>query len=191
MTDQDPEQPGEPAAVPPEPAPVPPEPVATPADPQAVVGADLGVRFLARLIDGILLWIVMLVVIVPITFAIFSGGSGFASAFGGTFSAGGLIAGAIWAAIIIGYFAFLESSRGQTVGKMVMKLKTEGPNGENPTLEEAIKRNLFYALGIIPIIGGLAELGAIIYISITINSSPTHTGWHDTYAGGTRVVKIG
>ena len=139
-----------------------------------------------------LLWVVFMVIIVPIVVvALFSGSFGFGGAFGGGFSTGGFVAGIVWAAIVVGYFALMESSRGQTVGKMVMKLKTEGPNGENPTLEEAIKRNLFYALGIIPIIGGLAELGAIIYISITINSSPTHTGWHDTYAGGTRVVKIG
>lgn len=152
------------------------------------MSADLAPRFLARLIDGIILWVVLLVLIVPIAFAIFSGGVG--SAFGGGFSTGGLVAGVIWAAIIIGYFAFMESSRGQTVGKMVMKLKTEGPNGGNPTFEEAAKRSIWYALGIIPIIGVLAELAAIIYIAVTINQSPTNTGWHDTFAGGTRVVKI-
>lgn len=151
--------------------------------------ADLGPRFLARLIDFALLWVAYLVVIVPIVVvAIFSGSYG--AAIGG-FSLGGIVAGIIWAAVVVGYFAGMESSRGQTVGKMAMKLKTEGSDGGNPSLEMAIKRNIWIALNIIPIIGGLAELGAAIYIAVTINQSPTNTGWHDTFAGGTRVVTTG
>ncbi len=156
-----------------------------------VVAADLGPRALARLIDGVLLWVVFMVIIVPIVVvALFSGSFGFGAAFG-SFSTGGFVAGFVWAAIVVGYFALMESSRGQTVGKMVMKLKTQGPDGENPSLEMAIKRNLWLALGIIPIIGGLAELGAVIYIAVTISQSPTHTGWHDIFAGGTRVIETG
>ncbi len=156
-----------------------------------VVAADLGPRALARLIDGVLLWVVFMVIIVPIVVvALFSGSFGFGAAFG-SFSTGGFVAGIVWAAIVVGYFALMESSRGQTVGKMVMKLKTQGPDGENPSLEMAIKRNIWLALGIIPIIGGLAELGAVIYIAVTISQSPTHTGWHDTFAGGTRVIETG
>jgi len=148
--------------------------------------ADLGPRFLARLIDFALLWAVYMVVVVPIVvIAIFSGSYG--SAIGG-FGIGGFVAGVLLAAIVVGYFAVMESSRGQTIGKMVMKLKTEGPDGGNPSLEMAIKRNLWIALGVIPLIGGLAELAAAIYIAVTISQSPTHTGWHDTFAGGTRVV---
>ena len=151
--------------------------------------ADLGPRFLARLIDFALLWVVYMVVIVPIVvIAIFSGSYG--GAIGG-FGIGGFVAGVLLAAIVVGYFAVMESSRGQTIGKMVMKLKTEGPDGGNPSLEMAIKRNLWIALGVIPLIGGLAELAAAIYIAVTINQSPTNTGWHDTFAGGTRVVTTG
>ena len=113
------------------------------------------------------------------------------AAFGGGLTTGGFVAGLVWGAIVIGYFALMESTRGQTVGKMLMKLKTEGPDGENPSLEMAIKRNIWLALSIIPIIGGLAQLGAVIYIAVTISQSPTHTGWHDTFAGGTRVIKTG
>ena len=85
----------------------------------------------------------------------------------------------------------MESSGGQTVGKMMMRLKTEGPDGENPSLEMAIRRNLWIALGIIPVFGGLAALGAAIYIAVTISQSPARTGWHDTFAGGTRVIQTG
>lgn len=162
---------------------------ATPGVPVDGASADVGPRFLARLIDFALLWVIYMVVIVPIVvIAIFSGSYG--GAIGGL-GVGGFVAGVLLAAIIVGYFAVMESSRGQTVGKMVMKLKTEGPDGGNPSLEMAIKRNIWIALGIIPFIGGLAELAAAIYIAVTISQSPTNTGWHDTFAGGTRVVTTG
>lgn len=151
--------------------------------------ADLGPRVLARLIDSVLLWVVLFVVIVPIMIATSILGS-FGGAFGGSFSIGSLIFGILMAAIIIGYFAVMESQRGQTVGKMALGLKTVGPDGKNPTLEEAAKRSGWYALGIVPIIGGLLELGAAIYIMVTINQSPTKQGWHDKFAGGTSVIKI-
>ncbi len=156
------------------------------------VSADLGTRFLARLIDGILLAIVFMIIIVPIfVVAIFSGSAGFGGVFGGGLGLGNLVGSIIFAAVIIGYFAFLESSRGQTIGKMIMKLKTVGPDGENPTFEMAAKRNAWYALGIIPVLGGLAQFAVVIYIAITISQSDTNTGWHDTFAGGTRVIKTG
>ena len=49
----------------------------------------------------------------------------------------------IGVAIQMGYFVYLESSRGQTVGKMIMKLRTVAPDGGNPTVEEAARRNSF------------------------------------------------
>jgi len=150
--------------------------------------ADLGPRFLARLLDSVVLWAVLFIVVAPIMVALSILGS-FGGAFGG-FSFGSLVFGIVVAAAIIGYFAVMESQRGQTVGKMALGLKTVGPDGQNPTLEEAVKRNAWYALGIIPILGGLLELAAAIYIMVTINNSPTKTGWHDEFAGGTRVVKV-
>ena len=48
------------------------------------------------------------------------------------------LSGAIAAALYIGYFGYLESDRGQTIGKQVMKLKTVGPGGQsNPTMNQA------------------------------------------------------
>ncbi|MDK1017112.1 MAG: RDD family protein [Actinomycetota bacterium] len=154
------------------------------------VGAELLPRFLARLIDSVLLGIVFFVVIVPIFIVAIFGAATGVGGFGGGFGVAGLLTGILFAAIVVGYFALMESMRGQTVGKMIMKLKTQGPDGENPSLEMAIKRNIWYALGIIPVIGSIAQLGAVIYIAFTINQSETNTGWHDEFAGGTRVVKI-
>ena len=43
----------------------------------------------------------------------------------------------------------MESSRGQTLGKMVLKLRRSGPTGSNPTLEQALRRNIFYAANLL------------------------------------------
>lgn len=167
------------------PAPIPPETQV------AGVGApaDVATRFVARLIDHVLLGIVLFIIIVPFVIgAMFTNVGGFGGMFGG-FGTGSLISSIVTAVITIGYFAFMESNQGQTVGKMVMGLKTEGPSGGNPTMEEAIKRNGWYALAIVPWIGGLAQLAVAIYIAVTISGSTSNTGWHDDFAGGTRVVR--
>jgi uncharacterized RDD family membrane protein YckC len=145
---------------------------------------------LARLIDHILLAIVTSVIIVPLLIAsAFSGvGAGAGFGFGFDFGVGSLIASIVTAILTIAYFALMESNMGQTVGKMAMSLRTEGPGGGKPTLEQAVKRNAWYALAIIPFIGGLAQLAIIIYIAVTISQSVAKVGWHDTFAGGTRVV---
>jgi uncharacterized RDD family membrane protein YckC len=150
--------------------------------------ADLGPRILARLIDYLILGAVLLVISAFFVALSILGSVG--GVFGGGFGLGTLVFGIIEAAIVVGYFAVMESQRGQTVGKMVMGLETQGPNGGKPTTEEAVKRNAWNALNIIPILGGLLQLGASIYIMMTINQSPTKTGWHDQFAGGTKVIKI-
>lgn len=151
--------------------------------------ADLMTRVLARLIDAIILFIVNMVVVTTLVVgALFGGSAGF---FGG-FSLPGLIGSVISAAIYVGYFALLESNRGQTVGKMLMKVQVQGPDGQNPTMEQALKRNAWMALSIIPLLGGLLQLAAAIYIIVTINNNTqTRQGWHDEFAGGTKVIKIG
>ena len=160
-------------------------------------------RFLARLIDGVLLGIVY-VILFSIFVAIlvsdqtynfesgdYEGGSRFL--FGVVF---GLVAGAL----SLGYYAFMESSRGATIGKQVMKLKVVGPDGvSNPTLEQAAKRNIFTAapLGYVvpfvgPAIAGLAALVGEILIAVGINNDPVRRqAWHDSFAGGTQVLKVG
>jgi uncharacterized RDD family membrane protein YckC len=148
--------------------------------------ADLGPRILARLIDSILLWFVFSIVVIPLFIMLSLFGS-YGSMFG--FGFGGFLYAIITTALVVGYYTLMEAQMGQTVGKMVMGLRTEGPDGKNPTMEEAAKRNAWYVLGIIPLLGWLLELGAVIYIMITINQSPEREGWHDQFAGGTRVVK--
>lgn len=154
-------------------------------------------RFLARLIDHVLLGVVYAII-----YAVFSGIflTGFIHSFGEYFLFWTVTA-ILQAAIYLGYFAFMESNSGQTVGKMVLKLRTYGPDGvSKPTMEQAIKRNAYSALGLLSIIpfigwfflGWAVPLAAVIYIAITLNNDqPNHQGWHDKFAGGTRVMQVG
>lgn len=160
--------------------------------------ADLMTRFLARLIDYVLLAVFQVVVVGVIVVGVFMGAdtTGFGA---GASLASSVVTAILGAAVALGYFAFMESSRGQTIGKMALKLETRGAAGGKPTMEEAVKRNAFTAIGIIgviPILGWvlspLLSLAAIITIAVTINNNTaTRQGWHDQFAGGTSVIKIG
>lgn len=158
-------------------------------------------RFLAKIIDSAIVWI-------PSMILYFIGAIA-----GGVF---GWILGAIIsiiiAAAVMGYFVYLESNSGQTVGKQLLKLRVVGPDGGNPDLEQAFRRNIWLGftpaamiinafLGAIPILGfilGLlismaASIGgliAVIMIAVGINSDAVNRqAWHDKFAGGTRVIK--
>ena len=144
-------------------------------------------RFVARLIDGVIVGVAG--VIINIVLGIISN----------SWLLTGFVSAVVTAALYLGYFAYFESSRGQTIGKQVMKLKVFGPDHvSNATLEQAARRNIFTAFGIagiIPIIGGLlgglASLAAVILIAVNINSDPQRQHWFDKFAGGTQVIKIG
>ena len=161
--------------------------------------ADLLMRFLARLIDFILLGIVNGIIVSLLVAGALGLNGGNTYGFGrGVGYAAGAISAVISAVLYLGYFTLMESRKGQTVGKMLLKLQTQGPGGARPTTEQALRRNFWVALGIlgvIPVIGGLigslAELVIVIVIAVTINNSPVREGWHDKIAGGTRVVKLG
>jgi uncharacterized RDD family membrane protein YckC len=172
--------------VPPPPPPDQPYP-AQPAPPGVPRPGELLDRFLARLIDGVILG-VSFGVISGVIRAIFDGYLYW------------FLTAVIAAVAYLAYFTLLESSRGQTVGKQVLKLKVVGPDGVSlPTQEQALRRNIWTAFGIagvLPIIGsligGVASLVAVIMIAVGINGDPVNRqGWHDRFAGGTRVLKIG
>ena len=183
---------------PPQPPPPPPPPAPGPAGGQPVPGVprpgELLDRFLARLIDSVLLGIVF-GVLQAIFVGIFIAGSTSA----GEYVLAWLFISVINVVVTLGYFAFLESSNGATLGKQLLKLKVVGPDGvSNPTMEQALRRNSFYALYLAfiipfigPVIGGLGLLAAYIYIAVTINNDTVaRQGWHDKFAD-TRVLKIG
>jgi uncharacterized RDD family membrane protein YckC len=164
-------------------------PMGPPGMPMSGVGqpGNLGDRFVARFIDGLIVGVV--VVIFNFVLAVISN----------SWLLTGFISAVVTAALYLGYFAYFESSRGQTIGKQVMKLKVFGPDRvSNPTLEQAIRRNIYMGFGvlrIIPFIGGvlsgLAGIAAAIVIAVNINSDPQRQHWFDKFAGGTQVIKIG
>jgi uncharacterized RDD family membrane protein YckC len=154
-------------------------------------------RFLARLIDFVLLAVVETILISVLLVGTLMNRSVGLGGTGASYAANA-VSVVLTTIITLGYFAFLESSRGQTVGKMVMKLRTTGPDGQNPTMEQALRRNIFTAIGIIavvPLLGILSlplQLVAVILIAVGINNDTVNRqGWHDHFAGETRVWKIG
>lgn len=163
--------------------------------------AGLGIRFLARLIDFIILSVVVQLIdsiLLRGMFNLDSGdlGSNLGSNLGSVY-AYSAISGVITGAIYLAYFVLMESRTGQTLGKMLLKLRTEGPGGGLPSTEVALRRNFWVALGALAVIpfggaiGGLAELVIVIIIAVTISQSPVREGWHDRFAGGSRVVRTG
>jgi uncharacterized RDD family membrane protein YckC len=200
--------PGEPtppppaASTPPPPAPAapmnpgtypPPPPPAGATAPVGAVGAygpgqpgSLLDRFLARLIDFVIIGIVGVIIGIVL------------GAISNSWLLANLIDAVVTTVLYLGYFGYMESNRGQTIGKQIMKLRVQGPTGANPTMNEAIKRNIWLGaaiLGIVPILGqllgGLIELAAVILIAVNINSDPQRQHWFDKFAGGTKVIKIG
>ena len=172
-----------PPSYPPPPAgylPPPPNPYGAPggypSGPPAAWGGHpggLGARWGARLIDGLLLGIVA-----------------FLLSFFFDDSSRILVTGLFTGLLTFAYFVAMEVTQGRTLGKMALGLSVRGPGGApKPDLKQSAIRNAFTLLPIVPFIGGLLGVIAIVLIAVTINSSPTKQGKHDELAGGTQVIK--
>lgn len=137
--------------------------------------ANLGLRFLARLVDGALVGVVAVPLAVLAEEKI---------------ATIGWFAGIFYGLLGFAYFVAFETSRGRTPGKMLFGLRVRGPGGATaPTLRQSAIRNSFMLLIVIPLLGEVLTLVAILVIAATIQSSPTEEGQHDRFAGGTRVVR--
>ncbi|KUI37918.1 hypothetical protein AU197_09260 [Mycobacterium sp. IS-1590] len=130
-------------------------------------------RWLARIIDGILVgivsWLLALV----------------------TDSASNImVTGFFTGGLMFVYFLAFEAGMGSTPGKKILGLTVRGPGGAaKPSAAQAAIRNSWTLLPIIPFVGGLLGVIAIIVIAVTISGSPTKQGKHDELAGGTQVIK--
>jgi uncharacterized RDD family membrane protein YckC len=130
-------------------------------------------RFLARLIDGIIVGIVGYIVVFALQF-----------------QSNIIVTGLFTGLLTFVYFVAFEVTQGWTPGKKILGLSVHGPAGAaKPDARQSAIRNAFTLLSIIPFVGGLLAFIAIIVIAVTINSSPTKQGKHDELAGGTQVVK--
>ena len=174
---------------------MPPTPQETPGTPVAGRPGELIDRFLARLVDGLILGVAYWV-LSAIFASLFL--QGVIDSTGDVFLYATFLS-VFFVAVAIGYFAWFESNRGQTLGKQLLKLQVHGPTGGNPTMEQAVRRNVFYAaqlITIIPVVGWIvgpvASLVLVVLIAVTINNDTARRqGWHDQFAGGTYVLKIG
>ena len=133
----------------------------------------LGARFGARVIDGLLVGIV----------------TGLLSFMVGAEDSI-MVTGLFTGLLMFVYFVAMEVTQGRTVGKMLLGMHVRGPGGAaKPDFKQSAIRNAFTVLPIVPFVGGLLGVIAIIVIAVTIGSSPTKQGKHDEMAGGTQVVK--
>lgn len=133
----------------------------------------LGIRFGARLIDGLLVGIVS-----GLLAAIFRSSDSI------------MVTGLFTGLLMFIYFVAMEVTQGRTVGKMLLGLHVRGPAGApKPDFKQSAIRNAFTLLPIVPFVGGLLGVIAIIVIAVTISNSPTKQGKHDEMAGGTQVIK--
>lgn len=134
----------------------------------------VGLRFLARLIDGILVNIVVFI----LSLFLFDTDYWF------------LVTGLFSGVLMFGYFVLFEVSYGSTPGKKLLGLAVHGPGGSTkPDAKQSAIRNAFTLLAVVPYLGGLLAFVAYIVIAVTISTSPTKQGKHDELAGGTQVVK--
>lgn len=133
----------------------------------------LGLRFLARFIDGIIVGIIGAL----LAFALDSLSNYWVT---------GLFSGLL----MFIYFVAMETTQGWTLGKRLLGLSVHGPGGApRPSLSQSAIRNVWTLFSIVPLVGGLLVVIAVIVIAVTINGSPTKQGKHDELAGGTQVVK--
>jgi len=130
-------------------------------------------RFIARLIDGIIVGLV-----------------GFALVVALGVQSNILVTGIFTGVLTFVYFVAFEITQGWTPGKKLLGLSVHGPAGAaKPELAQSAIRNSFTLLPVVPFVGGLLGVIAIIVIAVTISGSPTKQGKHDELAGGTQVVK--
>lgn len=161
-----------------------------PADPttEHLGNAEVWQRVTARLVDHVGLAVVTVLLLAPLGLgaSLVGGPAGFLA---------GAFAAAVSAALTVGYFAVLEARDGQTIGKRLLGVRVVDADGRVPTLGSALRRNAWTGLGVVsvvPVVGGLvgsaATLVAAIAILVGITRDEHGRGWHDTFAGGTRVV---
>lgn len=153
--------------------------------------ADVWQRVVARLVDHVLVGIALAVLLSALGLGAFSvmGGPGRLVA--------GVVAAVVTAAVSVGYFTVLEARDGRTLGKRLLGIRVVDAAGRTPGIEQALRRNLWTGLGIVsavPLVGGaagtLASFVAVVLILVTMTQDARdRRGWHDTFAGGTRVVR--
>jgi len=156
-----------------------------------IVYADTVNRVIAAVIDGVILWVVNLILIMI--------GGAIALGVGGIGLFITLFFGLVFAAVNAVYFIYGWTRMRASFGQKFLNLETvNAADGATLTQNQAIRRWAFlfgpWALGaIIPILGFFVELLAalyVLYLLYTVTQSSKRQGYHDLQAG-TVVIKHG
>lgn len=135
--------------------------------------AGVGIRFAARLIDGVVCVIVALVVAAMIQL-----------------SDNGVVEMIVLGLVTYFYFVVFEGVMGWTPGKKLLGLSVHGPRGaRKPTLGQAAARNRFLLWLVIPYIGFLLLIIPCILDAVSIVNNVDGKSRFDMRAGGTQVIK--
>lgn len=136
--------------------------------------ADIGPRVLARLLDALIVGLgaslaLAILQLPPPTLGL-----------GGieTWTHSAVTAGLWWA-----YYVAFESLSGATLGKRIVKLRVVAAGGGRATLAAAALRNAWILFGLVPWIGGVVQIAAVIAIVVTVARHERNRGWHDRLAG--------
>ena len=93
--------------------------------------------------------------------------------------------------IVLVYAVGLETLRGQTLGKQALRLRVHNQDGTYPTPGQALRRNLYFVLALLPgFIGGLIALAVIGWIAASILvDMEDRQGINDRFANQTFVMR--
>ena len=94
-------------------------------------------------------------------------------------------------AIVVAYAVGFETMRGRTLGKQALHLRVRNQYGSYPTIGQALRRNLYLFLALLPgFIGGLIALAVVGWISASILVDVVERqGIHDRFANQTFVTR--
>jgi uncharacterized RDD family membrane protein YckC len=107
-----------------------------------------------------------------------------------------IVPGSVWTAFWFVYASLCEHVWATTLGKRLLGIEVRSAGNEDPSLAEAMLRNLYLAVGAIGFLpfGVLLsfplQLVAVASIPVSVlRDRPTGRGWHDRLAGGTIVAR--
>jgi uncharacterized RDD family membrane protein YckC len=140
--------------------------------------AGVGVRLAARIVDGLILLVPVMLITVPIAGGFRIGG--------GNIDSDTILATALGVLFAYIYFVACEATRGATFGKSALRLEVRTETG-HPSLEQAANRNAFMLVSIVP--GGVGgALSLVIWIALAVSIRRSGRAFHDRWAGVTVTV---
>lgn len=155
------------------PPPPPPPPAAQ------AVPAGLGHRLAARVLDAVLVGLALSAVVALAGLPAPTWGLGGIEAWGRS---------AVTLGVWFAYYALAEAATGTTVGKRLVGVRVVDRRGQTPPLRLTAARSAWLLLGLVPIVGGVLQLAAVVVLIVTIARDSDSRGYHDLRTG-TRVVR--